>query len=586
MKKLMCVMSLLLIIVMLGSLTAVAAEAEGDDVYAVAITVGGEEIVLSDAPDVEEIGALDSYELMIENDLALTVEQSDIPDPVSGTDNNGYFSADFAIPDTSKQVFLAGLSADRIEEIQQKIIESYASGADFELTDLSFIDAEKMCPSGDGDDNLCWAATTANMLTYTGWAAQAGFDTTDDVLESFIGAFSDSGGSPYYGAGWFFNGVNTLVLTNGDEAASAASGTGGYLTDYAYDMLAENINIQSDAVGGVDTIDQSLRDGSAVGLSLTVYFKGSYSGGHAVTCWGVITDTAYELSDPAHFSGLFITDSDSDEPLSGDRRDAPNNLQAVSLTVGSDANGVLTYEFDLDKYNHAVLREINLLQPYSADVEKETDPSATRDKVNGPDLVIPDLYFGTDLSASYQVSIHKIESGVTFFYTPVIGNEADTDYTNKSTEFAMTVTDADGNTVASRSFTTNLTARTGYIVDFGNQLRVSGGLTEGDYVLTMTLNGDHKNAEAYYYNNIYRHAFKVRDSYLLGDADGSGDVGIMDATQIQRYLADYDVGADDKMIRRASVIGSDVGIMDATQIQRHLASYETSYAIGEKQLYD
>ena len=589
MKKLLCTLSLILALTLLVPAAAFAAESADDGIYVEATTLDGDTVVLADAPDADGIGDLESYDLIIEDEPVLTVEQSDIPDITSGADNNGYFSADFFLPDTQKRVFLAGLSADKVEEIQSRIISSYASGADFMLEDLSFIDAEKVNPrGGNGDDNLCWAAATSNILTYTGWAAQAGFATTDDVFEAFISAFTDMGGSPYYGIGWFFNGVNTFEMMLPGQVASATAGTGGYLTDYAYDMLGDDVNVLTGGVKGMSALHRYLEEGRGVCLSVSVYdnTNGEYYGGHALTCWGFIADTTYSPDDAAYYAGLFLTDSDSDQPRTGDRRNAKNILQAVSLSNGTDANGMLTFEFDLDVINHCVIDEFQTLIPYSADVEKETDADATRDKVNTPDLFAKDIFLNTDLDlVDYQVRVDKIESNTPFYYTPQISNEADADYSS-STRVSVVITDADGHTAFSKEFNTRLSIEPGYAVCFGKSLLNNNGLPAGDYTVTATINGNKAAAEAYFYNNTKSVPLKVRDSYLLGDTDGSGQVDIMDATKIQRILVGYNENIDDQMIQRASVIGDEPEIMDATQIQRFLVNYSVSYPIGEKQLYD
>lgn len=583
MKKLLCSLSFLLIAALLCPMTAPAAETD-DAIYAVATTEGGREIVLSDAPDADEMGDLSGYELMIEDEPVLTVEQSDVADITSDTETNGYFSADFTIPDTSKQVYLVGLTATKVEEIQGKIIQKYASGADFSLTDLSFIDAEKMRPTGDGDDYLCWAATASNMLLYTGWAAQAGFSSSDDVFESFISAFTDDGGNPYFGVGWFMNGVNTFAVQQPGLVAEATANTGAYLRDYAYDMVTKTHDIDG-SPASMRVLHQSLRDGCGVGLSLAIVHNGVDAGGHAVTCWGYIADTAYADTDVRYYAGLFLTDSDSDEPRTGDRRDADNVLQAVSLHTGTDPNGAPTFEFDLDYMNHACVNTFYTLLPYSADIPKETASGATRDKTTTPDLIIYGFFLGNDFTSSaYEYCLEKIESNTTFFYTPRIQNEADVAY-GSTTRIAIAVTAADGRTVYTRNLNTSLSIGSGYIVSYGQSLTKQGGLPEGDYTLTVDVNSNRTVGEAYYYNNTYSYPLKVRDSFLLGDTDGNGNVDIMDATQIQRMIAGYG-NVDSKVIQRSSVSGNGLDIMDATKIQRYIANYNDGYHIGEKKLYD
>lgn len=68
------------------------------------------------------------------------------------------------------------------------------------------------------------------------------------------------------------------------------------------------------------------------------------------------------------------------------------------------------------------------------------------------------------------------------------------------------------------------------------------------------------------------------DSYLLGDADGDGEVTILDATRIQRYLASL---TDEINEKAADISGDGIDILDATYIQRHLASLEIPYPVNE-----
>ena len=67
--------------------------------------------------------------------------------------------------------------------------------------------------------------------------------------------------------------------------------------------------------------------------------------------------------------------------------------------------------------------------------------------------------------------------------------------------------------------------------------------------------------------------------YICGDADGSGEVSILDATAIQRTLAGLSVPRFDE--RAADVDGSGMDILDATKIQRYLAGFSDAAHIGE-----
>ena len=70
--------------------------------------------------------------------------------------------------------------------------------------------------------------------------------------------------------------------------------------------------------------------------------------------------------------------------------------------------------------------------------------------------------------------------------------------------------------------------------------------------------------------------------YLLGDADGNGEIESVDATFIQRYIAQIPTPYTKAELMRGDVDGSgDLELFDVTCIQRYLAKMETSYAIGK-----
>lgn len=70
------------------------------------------------------------------------------------------------------------------------------------------------------------------------------------------------------------------------------------------------------------------------------------------------------------------------------------------------------------------------------------------------------------------------------------------------------------------------------------------------------------------------------ETYVRGDADGSEEVDIIDATVISRRLVDIEVPA--YFEKRADVDGSgEVDIVDVTLIQRALVGIADPYGIGE-----
>ncbi|MBQ3265143.1 MAG: dockerin type I repeat-containing protein [Ruminococcus sp.] len=69
---------------------------------------------------------------------------------------------------------------------------------------------------------------------------------------------------------------------------------------------------------------------------------------------------------------------------------------------------------------------------------------------------------------------------------------------------------------------------------------------------------------------------------LLGDADGSGGIGALDATYIQRYAAGIATPYTKAELMRGDVDDSgDLELFDVSCIQRYLAQMKTDYPIGQ-----
>ena len=72
------------------------------------------------------------------------------------------------------------------------------------------------------------------------------------------------------------------------------------------------------------------------------------------------------------------------------------------------------------------------------------------------------------------------------------------------------------------------------------------------------------------------------ERFVLGDADGDGDVSSIDATYILRYTALMNVDIDEAILMNGDVDGNEeLEVVDATYIQRYLAEFPIPYPIGE-----
>ena len=71
----------------------------------------------------------------------------------------------------------------------------------------------------------------------------------------------------------------------------------------------------------------------------------------------------------------------------------------------------------------------------------------------------------------------------------------------------------------------------------------------------------------------------AESGYIRGDADGDSSVTVLDATVIQRVLAELPVNSFNE--KAADVNNNGLDIMDATSIQRFLAELGNPNQIGE-----
>ena len=582
MKKLIPLLCLVLCMALVFPTAVFAAESDpapDAEVYAV-VDLNGE-FVAEEAPDAALLGASDGYALYVENEAVLSVQS--LRGGASTAER--FYSADFILPETQIEVFLTGLKAEYVDEIRQRITDSYVRGTSFALSDLGFIDTEKTFDEDD-DDELCWAASSADMLTYTGWAQLAGFDNEDDVFEAFITAFENYAGNQFNAMAWFFNGAS---LGNDDGSFGAMildyPDSGAYLTDYAFDQVC----YISDPVAGftlsdMDTVAGLLREGWAIGLGVDLHYNfdsfEEYGGGHAVTMWGYAVDNAMDATDPERYLLLFITDSDSDEREGADRRTAPNVMDAYALDASSG-----DFWFNFDKYTFAQMKDYIALTPYSSEVASETADDATKDKISTADLMIGKVFLDT---AETDQQITLFESGSNVSFSCSVYNYGDQSYQGYLYAQAV-ITDSDGTEIFRNTDIYNYGGLPPYYSSALGYM-TADDLAAGDYVMTFTVNPDHSAenvpAEAYFYNNTVSVPFKVRDSYLLGDYDGDGSITVMDATGIQRTLASYTVNVDDIAPVRGDSNGDGLDIMDATAIQRFIADYTMTLPMGEKFLYE
>ena len=574
MKKLIAIMICILLVSGAIVPTAVAAEEAPE----------AEQIIDVDTIDADTVPDSDNYQIVDDGETLLEVTHVQAPGltaALNDTITNGYYTADFMLPESNYHVFLTGLTQNNIDMIRQKIISSYKDGADFKVENLDFIDAEKTW-FDDGDENLCWAAAASNVLTYTGWAAQAGFNSTDDVFEAFISAFNDDAGNVEYATGWFIDGVSA------PGGAQPAAGTGRYLPQYQYTDLVNTLKMVEGGIENIKTAYDRLKNGYGVTLSTDIYGRQGYEGGHSVTCWGFVTDIRYPDNSPQYYKSVFITDSDSDKYWiheGMDRRDADNVMGMFTLMPELQQQ-IETYRFHITNQQTALITEVVTVAPFSEDIPHETSPDATMNSMTTPDIVI-DPFILTDDANNDDGTKTVFAPGTKIYFHPYMVNIANMGFRGRLS-LRIRVYNEQGTEVYSRNFS----ASSGSINPSSGlafaKTAISADLPVGDYTITATFNVNHDVVEAYFFNNSKSINFKIRERYQIGDADGDGSITTVDTTMMQRVLAKFVMEDNTDLIKERSDVTGDgrLDLMDVTCVQRYLAHSDIPYAVDIPRFYE
>ncbi|MBQ7745585.1 MAG: dockerin type I repeat-containing protein [Ruminococcus sp.] len=533
-------------------------------VYSVITDKDGSEQIAG-APDVDRVEESQEYNLYVGSKEALSVGASGSSDK--------RFHVEFMLPGTTKQVYLTGLCAENVDDIQQEILANYIDNQPFDFEDLNFIDAEKLKPE-QSDTYLCWAASCANMLTYTGWAQKAGFKNEDEVFDLYNKSFSNNGGFQYYGLAWFFNGV-ALGNNSGYYSTKILNypNSGAYFKNYAYDMVCDYEDIKG--VTQLNHMEERLREGCAVSPGIGIAYDGEVGGGHAITLWGFMTDTSLEKNNINRFLQVFITDSDSDmtEPYDRTLSDNVMNMKPVY----ADGNGQLW--FDYDEHTSAVFQDFAYLLPYKSSVPREREIVTMRDKTKYPDIGFGHVTLSETKYEQEQVLLH--ESGTKLYFGLEVSNASDRDY-RAAINVSRNIVNENGKTVLNDSVNLART-RLNYAERTEMYYSELSKLPAGDYKITLKVNENRPVTEAYYYNNTYTLNFKMRDSYISGDSNKDKKITIGDVTKIQQILAGID--ADDKAAERGNIIDGELDVNDATLLQKYIANFDVDAPIGEKRLH-
>ena len=300
----------------------------------------------------------------------------------TSTRPSSYTSQTYCDPD-GYTLYLAGLGEKLSETDCQNIMNGLKTVGNymFYKGDLNLIDAEKQNVSLANQDHLlCWAASSSDMLEYTGWAQLVnGADNVDTVFSDYRENFIDDISTQYAGIKWFFDGVY-IEQYDSDGSKVKDLTSGGYLKDYCADTLLT----QYDATGTdglCSALNELYSEQSALGLAVN-YESG---GGHALTIFGYVLDSS---SNPV---ALIIADSDNTDGDSFDpaqsRLYTPNSYTAYSLGVDNGRYTLNNYAGSITTY----LSYITALKKYNSSIAIDTGTKDT--STSGYfDLLVSNIY--------------------------------------------------------------------------------------------------------------------------------------------------------------------------------------------------
>jgi len=163
----------------------------------------------------------------------------------------------------------------------------------------SYRDAEKS-PSNFDDDLMCWAASAANVLAWTGWGDFVS-NSEDEIFEYYQYYFKDTGFTAEGGMNWWFMG-DAALYPDGPTVLDVWGGGNFWDPTTPYPRAASH----TPGRNALEDIYDYWMDDNPSAAILSIVGGGIR---HAVTLWG------FELDEFSEIEGIYITDSDDSKYL-------------------------------------------------------------------------------------------------------------------------------------------------------------------------------------------------------------------------------------------------------------------------------
>ena len=345
--------------------------------------------------------------------------------------NPDYSSMEFTYTSNGEEYtcFITGLevdennTSDSYQNLANAIALAQLKGETFELNNetvsqyglkLDMIDAEKEEAYQESDDDLlCWAASGADAIEFTGWSQND--EDEDGVFGHLRESFTDNGGFQEDAFTWYLDGIYynqdtdengdpVFYNDNSDGSQQKRSGTGGYVSDYFADSFFEAYDFEENHEQEyLHKITDALQQNAAVALGIYFFIPSQdwkYAGGHAVTLFGYI-----EKGD--EIVSIFIADSDNTADSESTSRENRPNIYTM-YPIGY-RDGYPSIENYVSPYYASLIGSACIIQPFK-EVEDQVDVKGSHKPYENVDLYLTDLYTSLEQQNLTQTNVNELLS--------------------------------------------------------------------------------------------------------------------------------------------------------------------------------
>lgn len=187
-----------------------------------------------------------------------------------------------------------------------ELLETWTLGVSPEK---GWYDANKKVRRGDGDDNLCWAASASNILNWwqDRYVIPSGTPTGEAVWTTFKDSFTDLGGNALYAFQWWLSGdYQPATWKEWSQLKEGVTAGGYYQSIFSRDQAFSLTSVYDAASYSAVTSSQYILNYLNAGYGLTLSIRDTLGQmSHAITLWGVEYDDQTSL-----LTKMYLTDSD------------------------------------------------------------------------------------------------------------------------------------------------------------------------------------------------------------------------------------------------------------------------------------